>query len=64
MTARILFIRDYEHRSRNPDAVHRDPAEPCVIVVLPVIRIERFDYYDPAFGQIVSTTVFLDNVWR
>ena len=39
---KIIRFRDYEPRSRNPDAVHRDPAEPCVIVILPIIRIEQY----------------------
>ena len=40
---KVVRFADYEQRSRQPDAAHpRDPAEPCIIIILPVIRVERF----------------------
>jgi hypothetical protein len=36
---KVVRFADYEQRSRQPDAGHpRDPAEPCIIVVLPYDR--------------------------
>ena len=40
--ARIVRFSDYEQRSREPDAV-RDPTEPCIIVIMPVVRVERHE---------------------
>lgn len=42
MTARIVRYPDPERRSRNADAVHRDPGDSAIIIVLPIIRIERY----------------------
>jgi hypothetical protein len=44
MTQAVLRISDFERRSREPDAVSpRDPSDSAVIIVLPVIRVERYD---------------------
>ena len=40
MKGKVLYLRDYEQRSREPDAVDRDPAE-ALIIILPAVRIER-----------------------
>lgn len=41
--ADIHRIVDYERRSREPDAQGpREPGEEAVVIVLPVIRVERF----------------------
>lgn len=38
----VIRICDYEKRSREPDALGpRDPTETAVVIILPVIRIER-----------------------
>lgn len=47
MTGKVIRIRDYERKSREPDAVDRDPAEPCTIYILPVVRIERTPDHPP-----------------
>lgn len=39
---KIIRLPDPERRSRKPDAVMRPDDEPCIIIVLPIIRIERF----------------------
>jgi hypothetical protein len=44
MPAEIIRFSDYERKSRNADAVERDPADTAIIIVLPVIRIERYDF--------------------
>jgi hypothetical protein len=37
----VIRIADYERR--DPDAVSpRDPADSAIIIILPVVRIERF----------------------
>ena len=39
---KIIRFADYEQRSKNPDAVSpRDPADSAIVIVLPVIRVER-----------------------
>jgi hypothetical protein len=44
MDKNVVRIIDYERRSREPDAEGpRAPDEPCSVIVLPVIRIERLD---------------------
>lgn len=40
--AKVVHIRDYELKSREPDAVHRNISEPATIIILPTVRIERF----------------------
>lgn len=42
LPGQVIRFRDYERRSREPDAVDRDPAEPCIIVILPIIKVERY----------------------
>jgi hypothetical protein len=44
MPATIIRFADYEQRSKNPDAVHRDPSDSALIILLPVIRIERYEH--------------------
>lgn len=39
MSAQVVRFRDYERRYER--RVDRNPAEPVVIIVLPVVRIER-----------------------
>ena len=42
MTEKVVRIMDYERRSKEPDAcAPRDPGDAAVIVVLPVVRVER-----------------------
>lgn len=42
MTAKVVRLCDYDKRSKQPDAAQpRDPCEADVIV-LPVVRVERF----------------------
>jgi hypothetical protein len=42
--AQVIRFADYEQKSRNPDAVSpRDPADSAVVIVLPMIRVERTD---------------------
>lgn len=42
-SAEIVRLADYEQRSRAPDAVSpRDPAESAVIIILPMVRVERY----------------------
>ena len=41
---KVIRFRDYEKRSRHADAVDRDPAESAVIIILPIIRIERYAF--------------------
>ena len=40
---KIVRFADYDQRSHQPDGAHpRDPAEPCVIIVLPYdLRYDR-----------------------
>lgn len=41
----VIRFCDYERKSQEPDAAieERDPGASAVIVILPVIRIERHD---------------------
>ena len=38
MTENVIRFPDVDRRSRNPDAVDRDPTQAAVVIVLPVIR--------------------------
>ena len=41
-TAEVIRFSDYEKKSRNPDAAGpRGDPEPAIIIVLPMIRVER-----------------------
>ena len=41
---RVIRFPDPEHRSRQADAAFpRDPGDSAIIIVLPVIRIERYE---------------------
>lgn len=40
--AEVIRFPDPERKSRNPDAVDRDPAE-AVIIILPIVRVESYD---------------------
>lgn len=40
---KVIRFPDPERRSRNPDAVERPYDEPCVIIILPIIKVERFE---------------------
>jgi hypothetical protein len=42
MTAKIIRYRDPERKSRHADSVDRDPGDSAIIIVLPIIRIERY----------------------
>jgi hypothetical protein len=59
MAAEVIRFADYEQRSREPDAAHpRNPADAAVIIVLPVIRIERYDFrmeqHDDAIAPVMG----------
>jgi len=41
MTGQIIRLRPPDRC--DPDAVHRDPADTCTIIVLPIVRVERFN---------------------
>jgi hypothetical protein len=43
MPGKVVRFADFERKSRNADAQadQRDPADTAVVIVLPVIRIER-----------------------
>ena len=42
MPGKVVRFPDPEKRSRNADAVHRDPDDSAIIIVLPIIRVERY----------------------
>jgi hypothetical protein len=44
MSAEIIRFPDPEKRSRDADAVHRDPAD-SIVIILPVVRIESYDQF-------------------
>ncbi len=45
---KVLRFADYEQRSRNADALPlRNPADSAIIIVLPIIRVERYDFERP-----------------
>lgn len=49
MAGEVVRLCDYEKRSREPDAeALRDPADTAVIIVMPIIRVERFEKRDAA----------------
>lgn len=39
-TDKVIRFRDYERRSCEPRR-GRGPTEPCTVIILPVVRIER-----------------------
>jgi hypothetical protein len=43
MPGKVIRFADFERKSRNADAQagQRDPADTAVIIILPIIRIER-----------------------
>ena len=44
MTGRVIRFPDPERRSRDADALGpRDPYDSAVIIILPTVRIERFE---------------------
>ena len=43
MMGKVIRLPDIERKSRHADAIDRDPAESALIIILPVIRIERFN---------------------
>jgi hypothetical protein len=44
MSGIVIRFPDPERRSRDADAVEvRDPSESAIIIILPIIRVERFD---------------------
>lgn len=54
MSGIVIRFADYERRSQDADAVGpRDPCESAVIIILPVVRIEKFvdDGYDERRGR-------------
>lgn len=51
MSAQVVRLKDYERRSREPDAIDRDPTESAVIIIIPLIRIERYRDIVEIFGQ-------------
>ena len=51
----VIRFPDVEHRSRNPDAVPRDPADSALIIILPVIR--QFNAPAPASGSGEFVTI-------
>jgi hypothetical protein len=58
MAENVIRFPDIERRSRNPDAVPRDPADTAVIVVLPQIisqPIPPMTSPDGRFGFIAGT---------
>jgi hypothetical protein len=39
---KVVRFADYDRKSSEPDAEGpRDPAEPCIIIILPIIRVEQ-----------------------
>jgi len=42
MSVKIVRYPDPERKSRNADSVDRDLADSAIIIVLPIIRIERY----------------------
>jgi hypothetical protein len=42
MTAKIVRYPDPDRKSRHADSVDRDLADSAIIIVLPIIRIERY----------------------
>jgi hypothetical protein len=55
MSAKVIRFSDHNRKSREPDAVDRDPAEHNVII-LPVVRVERYvpqgvDIYEALAGS-------------
>jgi len=58
MSDNIIRLADYERKSRNPDVIPlRNPADSAIVVVLPVIRVERA----PGAGEFVT---FDGEIWR
>jgi hypothetical protein len=44
MAGNVVIFPDPERRSRDADAVEvRDPSESAIIIILPIVRVERFD---------------------
>ena len=60
--AEVIRFSDYERKSRDADAVSpRDPADSAIIIVLPVIRLERYaEPSAPARGRKLPS-VFLSD---
>lgn len=42
MTGKVVRYLDPERKSKHADAVDRDLADSAIIIVLPIIRIERY----------------------
>jgi hypothetical protein len=56
---KVVRFSDYEKRSRDPHAVSpRNPSDTAVIVVLPVVRTERYvdrmEAYDAAIAPVMG----------
>ncbi len=39
--AQVFRFRDYDQRSQEPDAVDRDPSKSAMIIIMPMVRVER-----------------------
>ena len=47
MTGKVIRFPDPDRRSREPDAILRNPSESALIIILPIVRIERLDKAPP-----------------
>jgi hypothetical protein len=41
--SKVVHFPDVDRRSRHPDAVHRDLSESAVVIILPIVRVERYE---------------------